>query len=284
MESRCWSLVLNPMRTLLALAWCLVATSVMAANPTLTNFNARHFIVTPFGNPTNVIVLNLNPNQFIPGASTITIDMLWTNASGAYRPLKSQSSVSVTGLVSAVTLTASGAFKIPSTSQLALTAPTTNNINTLNQGFIILSSDANTTNATDRPISLNSGNGQGQILMLENKPFGGITQSAFALLDGTPTWDGVGAITLANGNWLPTRTGETILLQNDGTDWREITRFFGSSGGTSIIPDPFLSVANLGGNPPALDGSVATVAVWDSDSDFMWVNIGSKADPIWKAH
>lgn len=62
------------MKTLILLALVLgIPVAAMGANPTLTNFNARHFIVDPLALPTNVITLHLNSEQFDTGGSDITI-------------------------------------------------------------------------------------------------------------------------------------------------------------------------------------------------------------------
>lgn len=299
----------------------------LGANPTLTNFNARHFIVQPFTNPTNVIILRLDPRQFDTNATSITLtnvgssggtnyfqtiivtntytsnlfvtnlyvtningspyDPMWTNELGNYRPTQLQSLLTATGITSHVKLETKGAFIMSKSGQQTLLAGApgfTNNLGPADLGFLVLSSDADTTNALDRLVNLNAGNGQGQFLLIENRAILPVTQSAFSMLSGTPLWDGSGYLILVNGDWLPTKTGETILLHNDGYDWREITRFYGAGGGVPINPQPFMSVMNLGGNPPPLDGSVPTVAVWDQDAEFLWINPGASNNPTWFAH
>lgn len=227
---------------------------------------------------TNLYVTNINGSPYDP---------MWTNELGNYRPTQLQSLLTATGITSHVKLETKGAFIMSKSGQQTLLAGApgfTNNLGPADLGFLVLSSDADTTNALDRLVNLNAGNGQGQFLLIENRAILPVTQSAFSMLSGTPLWDGSGYLILVNGDWLPTKTGETILLHNDGYDWREITRFYGAGGGVPINPQPFMSVMNLGGNPPPLDGSVPTVAVFDLDAQFLWINPGASNNPTWFAH
>lgn len=60
---------------LIAMAWIVHVTVAQTglSSPVLTNFNKRHFIITPNGLPTNVILLNLDSGQFDTNATVITV-------------------------------------------------------------------------------------------------------------------------------------------------------------------------------------------------------------------
>lgn len=78
------------MKNLLLAALACVSASA-APYSTLTNFNARHFIVVPnAASPTNVITLRLDPSQFDTNANVITLLTLGTtiNPSDGYLPYR----------------------------------------------------------------------------------------------------------------------------------------------------------------------------------------------------
>lgn len=210
--------------------WFVIMKGVSNSFTTLyvSNFFATNIYVTNLYSTniyaTNIYVTNINDVIYTPN--------IWTNELGNYRPVENQNQVSVTNLQSAQTLVALGAFVMPR-SESYLVYSGHNTINPYQQGFVWISSDADSTTPASRTVCLETGNGQGQILFIENRPYtvGGVTQSAFSITNNTPICSGGGIITLANGDWLPTKTGETLMLQNDGTDWREVGRFFGAGGG-----------------------------------------------------
>lgn len=220
---------------------------------------------------TNLYITNLYVSNFF--ATNITVQvlngdtnvLLWTNSAGVYQPTTTQNSLVANGVTSINSLIANGSLIIQPSSGIALDAGA-NFIPTSQQSFMRFSSAFDTVDPTLCTAYITMGDGLGQILFIENMT-NLFANSAFQILNGTPTGDGLGTVTLLNGDWKPTQPGETLLLQNDGFGWREVARFYGAAGASSIpILNPTVDyypkrgpATNLVNSLVHDDGSVVTV-------------------------
>lgn len=190
-----------------------------AAAPTLTNFNAQHFIVDDTGAPTNVLKSN------------------WKLESSVLSPSRG-TSVLVTNLTSEQTLTAAGAFIFANSLTTNLVAGV-NELNPFRVGSIRVTGFSGT--ASDASINLSSGHGPGQLIIIENYTAG----VGFCITNGTPLWDDPGKeIILPNGDWCPTTEGESVwMLANGHGNWMEVNRI--NPGGTNVFNTLTINVMNV---------------------------------------
>lgn len=301
------------------------------SSPVLTNFNKQSFLVDLEASPTNVIKINpdlvgvtnltvtnintttinastnvyqstvyigitnfntyLTTNNFVINGTNVATqgDLLWTNISGVLQPIVGNS-VNVTNVTANTVLAATGAFIIRDAFTTNLVAGD-NNINPNNASRILVNGfDSTPTNST---VNLSSGNGSGTFLYIVNYTALG---SSFCIYDGTSMWDGGGILSLPNGNWCPTRPGETLVLQNAGINgWQEVGRFGGGvPSGDSLWLTNFASASISPKVAPTLmtvntNGSIGiglTNVFYDKDIGIFhradlegnrkaWINIGA---------
>jgi len=287
----------------LLLALLLIPCLAQGQVVTLEKFDLLNFIVDKHAAPTNVISLDLSSftnlvglvhqtNYTLLGGAgitvtsvivgtngTMTIDSLWSNNASVFTPSVAQNQLIATNINSAQTLVALGALLIPSSLQSVLTNGE-NDLNPYQVGYIWATSATNTTDPSLSTVKLSSGNGQGQLLFIENYTTLSITNSAFTMVSG-PLWDSSGDLTLQNGPWTPTHSGETMLLQNDGRGWREVARFFGAAGGQGndlwtafpqfIAPTSFTNNMQIQTNGGASFGSDGQISI-DPDARQMQIS------------
>lgn len=146
-------------------------------------------------------------------------------------------SIDATTITSHDTLNAAGAFVLSRSGAFPITTTNPNQIDVVNLGFAMMTSDVDATDPTLRTITLNTGH-VGQIIEIENTTnfFVGVTQSAFSLTNGTPLFDDASKyVFLSGGDWNTTNSGEGIWLQYNGLYWHEIDRVAGPGGGSGNV-------------------------------------------------
>lgn len=95
------------------------------------------------------------------------------------------------------------------------------NINVSSNSYIGIT--ATNTDPTMTDVVLSTGLREKMFLVLENV---GPDPQGFSLLNGTPCWDDpTYHVTLRNGNWITTNSGDCILLMGGKYGWTEATRF-----------------------------------------------------------
>lgn len=212
--------------------------------------------------PTNVndmvfdgaILLGSGPASYTDDGAQLLRDgipvSMWTNAAGTYIPSQLQTALVATNMISEKSMIVGGSLRVPKIFSHVISPP--NDISSVfEEGSISVSSSIDTSDPSLITWSINSGSGDGALLFVENTPFGLNINSAFSLTNGTPQWDdGSKLITLVNGDWKPTRKGETILLRNNGSGWQEVTRFYGAAGGTGPIDQNWTNDVALGALRP----------------------------------
>lgn len=186
----------------------------------------------------------------VNGTGTLTWDdnishgpNYWTNISDVLQPLAG-TSVLTTNLSSVKSLIANGAFGITTTLSSNLVAGA-NNLDLLYTSSVYVQGFS--PDPADCSINLNYGGvGPGHLLLIQNA----VDNYGFTITNGTPLWDSSGYILLPNGDWAPTKAGQTMLLAlSQAGNWQEVGRFgggiadafwFANNGGTDSI-SPFVS-------------------------------------------